>query len=319
MQRVDGKVLIRSLVFCLASAGLPATPLLAEPNSGSDSKIQLQVLGSGGPEINDRRAGSSYLLRIDEKAAILIDTGPGSSLNFEKSGADFNDLQAILFTHFHVDHSSDFPALIKGAFFTGRKGDLPVYGPAGNDLMPSAMEFVERLFGKTGIYRYLNEYVDPNTTGTYKIHATNVRFARNKIQRFTISPNLTISAISVHHGPLPAIAWRIDAAGCSITISGDTSNRYETLVKLAEGSDLLIADHAIPEQAEGVARNLHMPPSEIGKITQAAGVKHLVLSHRMRRTENLEQESLALIRKHFAGPVDFADDMARYALNGCGK
>lgn len=317
MIRVDSKVLIRALVFCLASAGMTPTPLLADPNSGPT--IQLQVLGSGGPEINDRRAGSSYLLRIDEKAAILIDTGPGSSLNFEKSGADFNDLQTILFTHFHVDHSSDFPALIKGSFFTGRTSDLPVYGPAGNDLMPSAKEFVERLFGKSGIYRYLNEYVDPNTTGAYKIHATNVRFAKNKIQRFTISPNLTISAISVHHGPLPALAWRIDAAGCSITISGDASNRYETLAKLAEGSDLLIADHAIPEQAEGAARNLHMPPSEIGKIAQAAGVKHLVLSHRMRRTEGSEKESLALIRKHFAGPVDFADDMASYALSDCGK
>lgn len=318
MIRVESKVVIRTFMSFIIGTALSSVPHLSSA-ANSRSTVSVQVLGSGGPEINDRRASSSYLVWVDHKASLLIDTGPGSSLNFEKSGADFNDLQAILFTHFHVDHSSDFPALIKGSFFTGRKSDLPVYGPAGNDLMPSAKEFVDRLFGKTGIYRYLNEYVDPSTTGAYKIHASNVRFAKNKTQRFTISPNIEISAISVHHGPLPSIAWRIDTADCSITISGDTSNRYETLAKLAEGSDLLIADHAIPEHAEGAARNLHMPPSEIGKIARAAGVKHLVLSHRMRRTENQEKESLALIRKHFAGPVDFADDMGSYALKDCGK
>ncbi|WP_404355784.1 MBL fold metallo-hydrolase [Methylotuvimicrobium sp. KM1] len=310
---------LQTLAFTLA-IGLTSLVLVAySSTAASRSKIQLQVLGAGGPEINDRRAGSSYLLRIDDKAVVMIDTGPGSSLNFEKAGADFNDLQALLFTHFHVDHSSDFPALVKGSYFTDRKNDLPVYGPSGNDLMPSTKEFVEQLFGKTGIYRYLNEYITPNSPSNYKIQAHNVRFAKNKIQSFNIAPNIDINAISVHHGPLPALAWRIDAGDCRVTISGDTSNQYETLVKLAEGSDLLIAHHAIPEQATGAARNLHMPPSEIGKVAQAAKVKHLVLSHRMRRTEGSEEETSAIIRKHFTGPIDFADDLESYPLTGCGK
>jgi len=75
--------------------------------------MRLQVLGSGGLEINDGLASSSYLVWIDNKATILIDAGGGCSLNFEKSGANFNDLKVILLTHLHVDHSVELPVYIK--------------------------------------------------------------------------------------------------------------------------------------------------------------------------------------------------------------
>lgn len=49
--------------------------------------IQLQILGSGGPEVGDQRASSSYLVWLDGKARVLINVGGGSSVNFERSGA----------------------------------------------------------------------------------------------------------------------------------------------------------------------------------------------------------------------------------------
>ena len=58
------------------------------------------------------------------------------------SGAQMSDLDLILFTHFHVDHSGDFAALIKSSWFEERKRPLPIYGPGGNDFMPSTVEFV---------------------------------------------------------------------------------------------------------------------------------------------------------------------------------
>ena len=65
-------------------------------------RVSLQVLGSGGPELNDKRASSSYLVWLDSKAVVMIDAGGGSSYNFEKSGAKFNDIKAVAFTHFHA-------------------------------------------------------------------------------------------------------------------------------------------------------------------------------------------------------------------------
>jgi ribonuclease BN (tRNA processing enzyme) len=75
-----------------------------------------------------------------------------------------------------------------------------------------------------------------------------------------------------------------------------------------------VAHHAVPERAQGVERRLHMPPSVIGGIAAIAKVKRLVLSHRMNRTLGREKESEQHIRKHYAGPLEFADDGQCFAV-----
>ncbi len=271
--------------------------------------VKLQILGSGGPELDDQRASSSYLVWVNNQATVLVDMGSGSSLNFERSGAKINDLEVVAFSHFHVDHSADFPALVKAAFFSNRTRSLPIYGPDGNKLMPSANEFVQGFFGKQGSYRYLQDYLIADQQGAFWLDVTTVNLNRKQIQSFPFNDGFTLNAIQVHHGPLPALAWRVNTQGCSITFSGDMSNRFQTLVKLAKNSDILVAHNAIPESATGIARNLHMPPSEIGKIAQAVQVKKLILSHRMQRTLGTEKTTLKLIRKFYPGEVLFAEDL----------
>ena len=279
----------------------------------ADNQVNLQVLGSGGPELGDKRASSSYLIWVKGKALLLIDSGAGSSLNFEKSGAKFEDLDAVVFTHLHVDHSADFPAFIKASFFTPRARDLAVYGPAGNDLMPATSEFVEKLLGDQGAFRYLNNYVNRSEESEFHLQTVDVPL-ENKVQTYQLSKNLSVSAISVHHGPVPAIAWRVNVFDCSITFSGDMSNSYQSLAILAGDSDILVMNNAIPESAEGVATRLHMRPSEIGKIASNAGAKRVVLSHRMKRTLGKEQETEHFIKQFYSGPIVFADDLDFFTL-----
>ncbi|WP_305908840.1 MBL fold metallo-hydrolase [Methylomarinum sp. Ch1-1] len=271
-------------------------------------RVKLQVLGSGGPELSDQRASSSYLIWLDDKAIVLVDAGSGSSLNYEKSAAKLNDLQVMLFSHLHVDHSADFPAFIKAFYFSGRDHDLPVYGPAGNRVMPATVAFVNGLLGRQGVYRYLNEYLNEKQASRYKIHPHDISLEHKRPQQVYHNDEFKLSAVPVHHGPIPTLAWRVEVAGCALTFSGDTSNRYRTLADLAKKSDLLIAHHAIPEQTTGAGRALHMPPSEIGKIAAQAEVHKVILSHRMNRTLGKEAETLALIRKNYQGPVAFAED-----------
>jgi ribonuclease BN (tRNA processing enzyme) len=52
-----------------------------------------------------------------------------------------------------------------------------------------------------------------------------------------------------------------------------------------------------------------MPPSVIGEIAQNAQVKSLVLSHRMLRTLGKEEQTEKEIKKRFAGPIAFANDL----------
>jgi len=104
----------------------------------------------------------------------MVDSGSGTALNFEKTNANLNDLQAILFTHFQVDHSVDFPTLIMASYFTNRSTNFKVFGPSGNTLMPSATKFVSDLLGKRGTYRYLDDYLLPESESRYKIKVTDV-------------------------------------------------------------------------------------------------------------------------------------------------
>jgi ribonuclease BN (tRNA processing enzyme) len=183
------------------------------------SDVRLQVLGSGGPELDDGRASSSYIIWQHEKATVLLDVGPGSSVNFGASGADFSDIKALLLPHLHVDHSANLPAFIKGSYFTSRNQDLSIWGPEGNTLMPSTREYVTRLLDAKGAFAYLSDYTEANS------QAHNISLTPHKQRSVKINDNITLIASAVHHGPIAAVAWRVDFADCSITFSRDMSNQ----------------------------------------------------------------------------------------------
>jgi ribonuclease BN (tRNA processing enzyme) len=303
-------------VLCTALTILLIIPFSRAQASGQceDKSLTLQVLGSGGPEIYKRRASTSYILWIEGRARALIDAGAGSLTRFGRAGAEFPDLQVILLTHFHVDHSVDLAAYIKAGFFTQRNTDLPVLGPTGNALMPSMSEYLRGLIGKDShVYRYLSDFLPPGDAA-FEYRPRDIDVSVHKVLSIGRYGDMQVSATPVHHGPIPALAWRIDVADKSVAISGDMNGDYNTLAPLAKGANLLIAHHAIPQGATGVARNLHMPPSVIGEIAKQAGVKNLVLTHRMHRTFGHEQQSLKIIQRHYDGPVHFADDLDCYPL-----
>src|SRR5580692_8229261 len=290
--------------FLLSCAFLPSA---AAQSCGSHG-VAAQVLGSGGPELQDKRASSSYLVWKDGQALVLVDAGGGSALRFGESGAKMSQLEVILFTHFHVDHSADFPALIFSSWFEERDRPLPVYGPVGNGEFPSTADFVHAFFNsRNGIYRYLSVVLVPEEEGGYELQPHDVVGDPSSVAFH--GDHLSASAARVVHGAVPALAWRVEIDGKSIVFSGDTNGEGTGLVQLAKDADLFIAHNAVPEGAKGIERRLHMPPSVIGRIAQEAHVKRLVLSHRMLRTLGKEEQSQSEIRKNFSGPVTFANDL----------
>ena len=271
--------------------------------------VQVQILGSGGPELEDERASSSYLVWQDGRPRILIDSGGGSALRFGEAGAHVAQLDAVLFTHLHIDHSADFPALIKSSYFEERKLPLPVYGPAGNETFPSTTEFVARLFDrKHGVYRYLADFL-AGKDGGYLLQTHDVALTAREIRTVVSGNDVLLDATQVIHGTVPAIAWRVTIGGTIIVFSGDTNGDNGNLERLAKGADLFVAHNAVPEGETGAARQLHMPPSVIGRIAKTAGVKRVVLSHRMLRTLGRESETRSVIARVYQGPVAFAEDL----------
>jgi len=280
--------------------------LFAEPN------ISLQVLGSGGPESGDKRASSAYVVWIDGKSRVLIDFGGGASLRFEEVGANIAELDVILLTHLHVDHTADLPALLKSSFFTSASGTLHIYGPDDNKLMPGTKDFIHRLFDEDdGAWQYLGDHLDGSAGLQIKAHEIDdIR----KVKPIYAQGDLSIKAISVHHGPIPAIAYRVEVGKKSITFSGDMNGDYHTLEQLAKNTNILVAHNAVPKGATGVASKLHMTPNIIGQIAQKTQPKTLVLSHRMFRTLGKEKETTKEIRRHYKGTLKFANDKSFYRV-----
>ena len=295
------------LAFAILIPTYEASPVKAQ--SCGSTGLAVQVLGSGGPEMQGKRASSNYLIWDNGTARVMVDAGGGSALRFGESGAQMSQLDVVLFSHFHIDHSGDFPALVFSSWFEDRKRPLPVYGPPGNAFMPSTREFVRDLFSEPhGAWRYLSELVGTGSKGSYTLEPHDVAAGSKPVLVFRNS-DMAVYAVRVIHGGFPALAWRVEMGGKRIVFSGDTNGDGDGLTQLASDADLFIAHNAVPEGATGVERRLHMPPSVIGMTAANAHVKQLILSHRMLRTLGRESQTQTEIQRHFSGPVVFANDL----------
>lgn len=273
------------------------------------SKIEIEILGSGGPEI-DGRASASYVLWVDNEAKIIVDMGSGSMLRFEQSGGKLETLEAVVLTHLHIDHSVDLPSFIKAGYFSDRTENLDIIGPYGNNSFPSIDEYLEGLFGENGVYRYMNDVLSYNSDS---FQITPIKIDSDTITTRKYA-HIRLDFINVHHGSIPALAVAITVEGKKIVISGDTNNKDKHLEKLVKDADVFIAHHAIPQYGGKFAKTLHMTPKIIADVATTGQVKELVLSHRMRRTLRNEKESLEIIKKIYKGKVVFAEDRMRIEL-----
>lgn len=269
------------------------------------AQLAVQILGSGGPIAeSDGRASTGYAIWVSGRVRALVDLGPGTMHAYGASGADPADLDVVLLSHLHVDHSSDLAALLKSASFGSRERELRLFGPTGDGAFPATTEFVRHLLSPGG-YMYLDGYLGEGQP--FVLRPRDVSIDSAPLDVFE-SERLSVRAVGVPHGPVPALGFVIRAGDATLAFTGDQRLDAQSFVDLVEDADLLVAHMAIPEGAEGPAAELHAPPSRIGEVAAEARVGRLVLSHLMRRALDDLDGSLAQIRGRYAGPVQVADD-----------
>lgn len=303
----------------LALLALPATSGAQEeawveevPYCG-DKGVWLQILGSGGAELTDQRSPASYLLWIDENARLMVNAGSGAALRFDQAGADFADLDAIVFTHLRARSTVDFASLVEGSAAAGRKRLLPVLGPAVAD-GDSTTAFIERMIGADGLYPELASYLTFRSTGGYKLSVRDVpAFGTRRWAQYS-TENIRLAAIPVHHGGIPALAWRVQVGDFSLVFLGGFSNRKNLVGTFAKDADALIAPHAVQEDVRGTERDFFATPSQLGRVAAEANVRMLILGNRTTRTLGRESVSRAAIEQHYEGPLIFADELECWGL-----
>jgi ribonuclease BN (tRNA processing enzyme) len=220
--------------------------------------MEINILGSGTATPNLERNASGLIVRAGG-LWILVDIGPGILRRLCEASIDSKWIDVIVITHFHPDHVSDLvPFLFASNYEYGpvRQEPFHVVGPSG------LKQFYDALVGVYGNWivptgdRMVMREVDPQAPDALSLGEITIR-----------------SAPSAH--TFPSVHYRIDGDGHSVTVSGDT-DVSEGLVKLAEGTDVLVCECSFPE---GMKIAGHLVPSEAAKMAEKAGAKKLVLTH----------------------------------------
>jgi ribonuclease Z len=277
----------------------------------SDSAVVI-TLGTGTPVPNPERSGPATAVVVGQRV-FLFDAGSGVMRRLAAAGLPIDGVTAAFITHLHSDHTLGLPDLMLTSWVMGRSTPMRLSGPPGlrrmTDLLLSAWaeDTVVRVLGlergRPGGYR-----LDVRETGEGVVYD---------------SAGVRVTAFKVPHGEWEhAFAYRVDAAGRSIMISGDT-RASETLARAARGVDVLVHEvypetRIATENRPGgefwprYLREVHTSDVELGRIAAVAQPRLLLLTHVLFMGAT-EEEVLAGIRRGgFTGRVVIAKDLARY-------
>ena len=89
--------------------------------------MKITFLGTGVAIPTAERVQSGLL--IDDKFPILFDCGGGILHRIAQAGYNHSDIDTVFFTHHHLDHDSDFIALVK-ANWLRNKNEINIYSRA---------------------------------------------------------------------------------------------------------------------------------------------------------------------------------------------
>ncbi len=308
---------LRAVLLCALAQ--PALALATPPPS--QAPLQLVVLGSGGPGASGR-AGAAYALLVDGQPRILVDAGPGSLVRLGEAKLDITQLDTVLLTHLHADHAAELPGIVKARAVSVRTDiGFRIFGPAGAQpdgddaaRFPSTGEYVELLFGKAGAFSYLADFAGAVDFKTEDLFAPGGAAGPTQPRVIHRIGELVISAVAGHHRDAPAVIYRVDYKGKSISFSGDIDAQgHAALRRIAKGTDLLVFNAVVldPPEAPPVLYTLHTSPGDIGRIADEAGVAAVLLSHLSADVDASRDRVTRSIRAHYHGRIRFAEDGMR--------
>ena len=253
------------------------------------------------------RFGPSTLVEAGGQK-FVFDAGRGALQRLTQLGVRWQDVQGVFLTHLHSDHVVGFPDLWLTGWLLGpgRRVPLQVWGPTGTSSM---MAHLEQAYQADITDRLTNDGVSPD----------GAKLVAHEITEGVVYDNggVKVTAFEVDHAHMkPAFGYRIDHAGRSVVLSGDT-RVSENLIRHAQGVDLLVHEVFVASTLEraGVpparAKNIiayHLSPEQAGEVFTRARPRLAVYSHICLPTAT-EQDVVAPTRTTYAGPLELGEDL----------
>jgi len=109
--------------------------------AAESDQIKLTFLGTGAPRPSLDRYGPFILVEAGSHT-FLVDAGPGMRERlFQAGGFEIlTNVDQILITHLHFDHTISAPGLWLAGWLYGRKTPMTIYGPTGTEAMMNHFE-----------------------------------------------------------------------------------------------------------------------------------------------------------------------------------
>lgn len=221
--------------------------------------MRLNVVGCSPAWPNPGGAQSGYL--VEDGGRLLLDCGPGVLARLRMKHGAWPRVDAIVLTHFHLDHWGDVVPWVWGTMY-GLGADLERpelwVHPRGAALLTeigARLGFPE-MFEQAFVLRSYEEDSPFEAAG------------------------LRVTARRVPHYRMEAYAFRVEGDGRSLAYSGD-SGPGPALAEVARDADLFLCEATIgptnpdPDELRG-----HLSAEEARAAFEASGAARLLLTHR---------------------------------------
>jgi ribonuclease Z len=259
--------------------------------------LSLFFVGTAGSVPSARRGLPALLLRAGGDR-VLFDCGEGTQQQLLRS-IGLPELDAIFFTHYHLDHWLGVLGMIKTFDLRARERPLVLYGPPG---LTALIEGMRPVIGRTGYPLRIVElepheeiqfggYVVAAFPVDHRITAYGYAFVEDdRPGRFDPA---AARALGVAEGPdfgrlqrgeevggvRPEQVVGPTRPGRRIVFSGDT-RPCQTIEVYAHGADVLVHEATFLEDERERARTTaHSTAAEAAELARGAGVRLLALTH----------------------------------------
>ena len=304
-------------VVVLATLGAGSAALADQGREAAATPvIRVTMLGTGTPLPVPTQYGASILVEAGGQA-LLFDCGRGCGIRLAQARrALFNRIDALFLTHLHSDHVVGLPDLWLNGWTQGRAIPLSIWGPVGTEDM---MAGLQQAFAFDTHMRGEVERVPASMAGlqttVVEISGGGVVFRRGGV---------TVTAFRVDHAAIePAFGFRVDYAGRSLLLSGDT-RPTANLLEYGSGVDLFVLDvmspmmikniraQKTPREAEIIIGH-HTTAGEAAEIFSQTSPRLAVYTHTINRSA-VAANLIAATREGYAGPLLVGEDLMEISI-----
>jgi ribonuclease BN (tRNA processing enzyme) len=219
-------------------------------------RVKLTVIGCSPAWPNPGSAQSGYLVEGDGR--LLLDCGPGVLARLREQEDGWPRIDAIVITHFHLDHWGDLVPWTWGAMFgPGAGADKPELWlpPGGREVLSG---FGSRL-GFQDMFEQVFELHEYRDGETFE------------------AAGLQITPHRVPHYDLLTFGMRITNAAKALAYSGDSAPS-EALAELARDADLFLCEATLAKEETDLRG--HLTADEAVAAFRDSGARRLVVIHR---------------------------------------